>query len=108
MTTLRPLYATPPTGSVLLGRFSVWFGSVVLPIYLALFVLALTRSLDRPEAGLDLPPWLPEIGLALGALGFAFARLLRRRVPTACLAGLVLNAIPMLMAWALPLLRRAG
>ncbi len=108
MTTAKPLLRTPPTGAILLGRFAVWFGAAVMPIYLALFVLLLTRPPERPVEFIDLPPWLPEIGVFLSGLGWVLARLTRRRVPLACLAGLILNAIPLLMALVLPLLNGAG
>jgi hypothetical protein len=109
MNTSKPLLNTPLIVSILLGRFSVWLGSVVAPIYLALFILTRTQAATRPElAGMTLPVLLPEVGLCLGMTGIFFAFLGRRPTPNVCLFGLALNAISMALAVSLRLMPAGG
>lgn len=102
MNTYKPMLNSPLIVSILLGRFSACVGSVVAPIYFALFVLSRTQPANRPElAEVVLPSLLPEVGLALGMVGIALAYLGRRPAPNVCILGLVLNAIPLALAVAL-------
>lgn len=105
MDTTKPMLNTPLIVSILLGRFSVWLGSVVAPIYLALFVLTRTQAVNRPAlTEMALPVLLPEVGLGLGLAGVVLAFLGRRPTPSGCLYGLVINAIPMSLAVAMRLM----
>ena len=107
MSTYRPILKTPPAGAVLLGRFAVWFGAVVFPIYLAVFALLLTEAGGRAAAiDLRLTPLLPEVGLALSGLGWLLARGLKRPAPSSCLTAWMLNAVSLAMAVLLPYVRR--
>ncbi len=103
----KPMLNTLQIASMLLGKFAIWLGSVVAPIYIVGYgLLTSHHGFDRPEAtGLALPLVLPEAGLLICVLGVLLAWIARRPVPWVCVAGFLLNAVPMVLALLLQVMR---
>lgn len=94
-------------GSSFLANFAAAWGFVVAPIYLVAFVLLLPHAVaggHGPGTVTLLPLELPLIGLFLGVLSLALGRCGNRSTRGPCLLGIVLNAVPTVLAVVLQVL----
>ncbi len=93
--------------SLLLGQASALLGLMIMLGWMLAFVLVVPQKAVGWAAGprLMLPFEPPLIGLMLGALGLAAARLTHQPIARFSIAGLVFNAIPLALAVALILAR---
>lgn len=89
--------------SLVLGQVSMWMGTVVAVAWAVLFsIMARHVWTFRGEASaLALPLEPPLIGLALAGVALLLAALGRQHVPTAALAGAVLNGLALALAVAM-------
>jgi hypothetical protein len=102
MTTNGELRKSVAFVSMLLGNFAAWWGFFVLPIYAVGFMMLLPYSqagAAAPLAGAFLPLELPLIGLALAVVSLITSLAEGgRRISVPAVLGLVLNALPMVLA----------
>ncbi len=103
MNTNNTLNKTFGISSCLLGNLSLWWGMLITAIYALGFALLLPQAMSTSASTppLALPYEFPLIGLALAVIGGLCARVCHHSVAGSCLAGLVLNAIPLTLAIAL-------
>jgi hypothetical protein len=88
-------------GAFLAGNFAALWGFFVAPIYLVGFGLLLpyvSRGIPVMGQVIVLPIELPLIGVILATLGLLLPQDAGRGTRTACLLGLVLNAVPLALA----------
>jgi hypothetical protein len=105
MTTRKPLIGPLGMLALLLGQASVLWGALVAMAYWVGFALLVPQGGRMAATHLGLPLLPPALGLALGAVGLALARLGRHSSVGPAIAGLVLNALAFALAEALHLLR---
>lgn len=89
--------------SLLLGQASVLLGLMLALGWAFAFALLVTEKTGGWSAALPVEP--PLIGLALGCVGLALARWFHQPVARFSVAGLILNAVPLLLAVLLIALR---
>lgn len=92
-------------GTLLLGRFSAWMGSVVVPIYFVGFMIRLTQAGLGRSGMMTLSMLPPEVGLGLAVASWMMATAGHRPISVSSAVGVVLNSAALSMAALMPMMR---